>query len=428
MFEGFDTIATMLSDAYFPRMVRIRQNFDSSHLRDIPAEVRSQLEQVRIISTIRPGAHIAVTAGSRGIANIAEILREICRIIRARGASPFLVPAMGSHGGATAEGQRAILESYGITEDFCGAPIRSSMETIHIGSTEEGHPVFIDKLAAQSDGIVVVGRIKAHTDFRGPYESGLMKMMVIGLGKQYGAEMFHASGAAHMAHLIPLYGKAILRHAPILFGVAILENAYDQTYRIEAVPREEFETREPLLLAEAKAKMGTLLFPSCDVLIVDYIGKDISGDGMDPNVTGTFSTPYASGGIKARKRVVLDVTDASHGCCVGVGMADATTKRLFDKMDFAAGYANSLTCTIFAPSRLPLIFPNDKMAIAACLKYCGGNDRNNPQVIRIRDTMHIGEIWISEAMLPQAEANPQIEILSSPQEFLFDAQGNLSLQ
>ena len=425
MFDDFKQVSELVKDAYFPRMVKIRQRFDDNFIADIPAGVREELMKEKFLKTIKPGMNIAITAGSRGVANIAVIIREICTIVKEQGAHPFIVPAMGSHGGATAEGQRSILIGYGITEEFCGAPIRSCMDVKEIGKTEEGHPVFIDRLSAEADGIIVVGRIKAHTDFRGPYESGMMKMMVIGLGKQYGAETFHAAGAHLMAHLIPLYGKAILKNAPVLYGLALIENAYDKTYKMVGMLNEEFETMEPPLLLEAKSIMGKILFDTCDVLIVDYIGKDISGDGADPNVTGTFSTPYASGGIQAMKRVILDITEPSHGCCVGLGMADASTKKVFDKADFESGYVNSLTCTMFAPSRIPLIFKNDKEAIGACLKYCGGNDRDNPRVIRIRDTLHLGEIWISEAMIPEAKENPQIDILSEPEEFVFNEDGFL---
>lgn len=418
-------IHDLLKDYPVPRMVRIRQNFPRPVIKDIPAEVRGQIMEERIISTVKPGMCIAVTAGSRGVANIHLIIREICRILYERGAHPFIVPAMGSHGGATAGGQRAIIEGYGITEEFCNAPIVSSMEVKHIGYTDEGHPVYIDKNAAEADGIVVVNRVKAHTDFRGPYESGIMKMMTIGLGKQYGAENFHKGGARYMAHNIPLYGNAIRKNAPVLFALASVENAYDDTCILKAMLNEEIPEVEPQLLEKSKSLMGRILFDETDVLVVDQIGKNISGDGMDPNVTGTFSTPYATGGLQALKRVVLGLTEETHGSMMGLGMADATTQHCFEQCDLYATYANALTCTIFSCAKIPLIFQSDKDAIQACLKYCGDNDKDHPRMIRIKDTLHLEEIWISEAHIEEAKANPAIEILSDPEELMFDRDGNL---
>lgn len=416
-------IHDILKDYQIPQMIKIKQNFARPRIEDIPSEVRRQLEQAKIIHRIKPSMRIAITAGSRGVTNIKVILREICDVLKERGARPFIVPAMGSHGGATADGQRAIIEGYGITEEYCGVPILSSMEVKHIGYTKEGHPVYIDKNAAEADGIVVVGRVKAHTDFRGPYESGIMKMMTVGLGKQYGAENFHSSGPKYMAHKVPLYGNAIRENANVLFALGIVENAYDETCILQAMTSEEIPAVEPRLLETSKSLMGKLYFDATDVLIVDQIGKDISGDGMDPNVTGTFSTPYASGGLVARKRVVLDLTKDTHGSMMGLGMADATTQRCFDHCDLYASYANALTCTLFHCAKIPMIFQSDKDAIQACLKYCGDNDKNNPRVIRIKDTLHLNEIWISEAHLQEAMANPDIEILSDPQDLKFNDEG-----
>ncbi len=420
-----EILHNLLKDYPVPPLIKIRQSFPRPVITDIPEAVRGQLLQEHIAATVRPGMHIAVTAGSRGVANIRLIIREICRVCRERQALPFIVPAMGSHGGATAEGQRAIIEGYGITEEFCGAPICSSMETKYIGDTEEGHPVYIDKNAAEADGIIVVGRIKPHTDFRGPYESGIMKMMTIGLGKQYGAEQFHKAGPKHMAHNIPLYGNAIRSHANVLFALAVVENAYDETCIVQAMLNKEIPDREPPLLEKAKSLMGAILFENADVLIVDRIGKDISGTGMDPNVSGAFSTPYADGGLRAMKRVVLDLTDKTHGTMLGLGMADATTQRCFDRCDLYATYVNALTSTIFEGAKIPLIFQSDKEAIQACLKYCGDNDKSRPRVVRIQDTLHLEEIWISEAMLEEARANPSIEIIGEPRELPFDQGGNL---
>jgi hypothetical protein len=420
-----DIIHELVKDAFLPRMFQARQIFPRPVLLDLVQAVRIALHAPAIAASVHPGMRVAISAGSRGVANIAVIIKEVCAFITGCGAKPMIIPAMGSHGGATAEGQKKILYGLDITEAMCDAPIVSSMEVKVIGTTDDGHPVFIDRHAAEADGIIIVGRIKAHTDFRGPYESGLMKMMAIGLGKQHGAEAFHAMGPEHMARLVPLYGQAIIRNAPILFGLGILENAYDETCELVAIPAEDIVSIEPLLLEKAKRLMGRILVDETDVLIVDRIGKDISGDGMDPNVAGTFATPFASGGIRARKRVVLDLTKGSHGSIVGLGMADATTKRCVERADLVASYANSLTCTIFAPSKIPLIFQNDRQAIQACLKYCGGNDANNPKVVRIRDTLHLEKIWLSEAFFETARKHPGMEIIGEPAELRFDGAGNL---
>lgn len=415
----------MLADVKIPRMALVRQNFPRPRVENVPERVRELILDEKFASTIQPGMRIAITCGSRGIANIASIIREVCTCVKELGATPFIVPSMGSHGGATAEGQRQIIESYGVTEEFCGAQILSDVHVVKIGQTEDGRDVFIDQNAANADGIIVVGRIKPHTDFRGAYESGIMKMMVIGLGKQHGAEVFHADGPKHMAKNIPMFGKSIIKNANILFALGILENAYDETARIEAMLRTEIEQKEPPLLEEAKRLMPQSYIQDVDLLIVDQVGKDISGDGMDPNITGRFCNPYVSGGMHAKKMTVLDLSPDSHGQMVGIGYGDTTTMRCFEKCDLEASYPNALTSTTFTPFRIPLILPSDREAIGACLKYCGDNDPDRPRVIRIHDTLHMGEIWVSEALIPEVEAHPYLELLTQPEPMPFDEQGNL---
>lgn len=423
--EDYRLIADLLKDAYLPKMARVRQIFPRPQVTDVEGRVRELLARDDISALVKPGAQIAVTCGSRGIANIRFIIREVCRGLQQRGAKPFIVPSMGSHGGATAQGQRAIIESYGVTEEFCGAPIRSCMETKYIGKTEDGRDVYIDRNAAEADGIVVVGRIKPHTDFRGPYESGMMKMMVIGLGKQRGAENFHHEGPARMGYNIPMFGKAILKHAPVLFGLAILENAYDETAKIEVLRSDEFAEKEPPLLLEAKSLLAQSYIKDVDLLIIDQIGKDISGDGMDPNITGRFCNPYVSGGMNAAKMAILDLSEDTHGQMAGLGYGDVTTRRCLEKCDFYASFPNALTSTTFTPFRVPMVMNSDRDAISACLKYNGGNDIMNPRVIRIHDTMHMDEIWVSEALLGEVRANPNMQIIGEPEEMKFNEQDNL---
>ena len=423
--EENGVVRKLVSDAFIPKMALVRQKFPRPQVGDVSGRVRELIMNPKFASTIRPGQEIAITCGSRGIANIQFIIREICTCVRALGAKPFIVPSMGSHGGATAEGQRQIIESYGVTEEFCHAEIRSDMTVVKIGKTEDGRDVYIDRNAAKADGIILVGRIKPHTDFRGPYESGLMKMMVIGLGKQRGAEVFHQDGPKYMARNIPIFGKAIIDNAHILFGLAILENAYDETAKIEALLGSEIMEKEPPLLEEAKRLMPQSYIHDVDLLIVDQVGKDISGDGMDPNITGRFCNPFVNGGMCAKKVAVLDLSSESHGQMVGIGYGDTTTLRCFNKCDLEASYPNALTSTTFTPFRIPLIMPSDKEAIGACLKYCGDSDVTAPRVIRIHDTLHMEEIWVSEALLPEVKASPYMEQLGSAEEMCFDKNGNL---
>ncbi len=420
-------VADMVKDTHVPKMFRVRQTFPRPKIEadQIPDLIKSLLSEEKFASRVKPGMRIAITAGSRGIANVALTTKCIADFVKSRGASPFIVPAMGSHGGATAEGQRAILEGYGITEEYVGCPIRSSMEVNKIGVHEEGGDVYIDKNAAEADGIILGCRVKPHTAFRGPYESGMMKMMAIGLGKQYGAEVCHEAGFKNMAKNVPLFGKCILRNTPVLFAVPTIENAFDETCRIAAVAAEEIEAREPALLREAFGYMPRILVDSCDVLIVDQIGKNFSGDGMDPNITGTFCTPYATGGIDAQRVVVLDLSPETHGNGIGLGYASATTKRVFDQLDLAAMYPNAITCTVLGGVRIPIVMESDKEAIQVCIKSCNEIDKKNPRVVRIPNSLHLEHIMLSEAYLEEAEANPDLTIESQPEDLPFDEDGNL---
>ena len=415
----------LVQNVKLPRMVKCLQKFDRNYIQDIPKEINGQLDRQEFRSLIKPGMSIAIPCGSRGVNNIAVILKTIVDYCKARGAEPFIFPAMGSHGGATPEGQLEIVHALGVTEQTMGCPIKATMEVVPIGKTPEGHTVFIDRYASQADGIIVVGRIKAHTAFHGTFKSGLMKMMTIGLGKQHGAEVCHLTGFKHMARLVPMFGKVILQNAPVLFGVGIVENAYEDTAIIKCLKPEEFETAEPELLKKAKSIMGRLLIDKIDLLIVDQIGKDISGDGADPNVTGAFLTPYASGGLTAQRRVVLDLTESTHGNANGVGLFDATTKRLFQKADNSKAYPNAITSTEIKAVKMPMIMENDKDCISVGLKTCNERDDDGPKIIRIKNTLELSHIYISEVLIPFAQSHPNLELIGDPEPFAFDAQGNL---
>lgn len=420
-------VADLVKDVTVPRMFRVRQIFPRNKIEpeEIPGIIKKLLSEEKFSSQIKPGMKIAITAGSRGIANNALTTKCIADFIKSKGAQPFVVPAMGSHGGSTAAGQREILNGYGITEEYLQCPILSSMEVKKIGVNEEGKDVYIDKYAAESDGIVIGCRIKPHTAFRGPYESGIMKMMAIGLGKQYGAQVCHEAGFKHMAKNVPLFAKAIIRHAPVLFAVPTIENAYDETCKIVAVNADEIEEMEPVLLKEAASYMAKILVDSCDVLIVDEIGKNYSGDGMDPNITGTFCSPYATGGITAQRVAVLDLSKETHGNGIGLGFSSATTKRVFDKLDLASMYPNAITCTVLGGVRIPIIMESDKEAIQVCIKSCNEIDKTRPRVVRIPNSLHLEHIMLSEDYLEEIKGMETIEIESEPMDLPFDEDGML---
>lgn len=414
----------LLRDVPLPRMVRVRQRFDDSRLKDWERELIQQLQQPVVRGRISPGARIAVAVGSRGIAEIDGVTRVVVTELRKAGAAPFIVPAMGSHGGATAEGQRAVLAKLGIREETVGAPILSSMEVVRVGTLPNGLPVFADRSAVEADAIVVINRIKPHTAFRAKIESGLMKIISIGLGKQKGAEACHRLGFGQMAENILAMGRVLIARLPIVFGVALVENAYDKLCHVEVVLSEQIETREPTLLEMAKSRMPRLLFPDLDVLVIDRIGKNISGDGMDPNITGRYPTPYAQGGPRVNKMVVLDLTPETGGNANGVGTADFTTQRLVDRMDKISTYANGLTSTVVAPTKIPTTLPNDRLAVQAAVKTCNILDPYQVKLVRIRDTLHLGEIRISETLLPEAEQHPDVEVLAQLEPMQFDGEGN----
>jgi hypothetical protein len=409
-------------------MLKVKQLFDRSRLEPthIPEAVYAELSRSDVENSIRPGMKIAITCGSRGVAHVAMLTKAIADFVKSKGAVPFVVPAMGSHGGATAQGQRALIESYGVTEEFIDCPIVSSMETVVIGQSDEGHTVRIDRNAAEADGIIVAGRIKPHTDFHGPYESGIMKMMAIGLGKREGADICHQKGFGHMAHMVPLFGRCIIKNAPVILGFGILENAYGETYKVVGLRPEEIEEQEPLLLQEARSHLPVILFDETDVLVVDRIGKDISGDGMDPNITGASPcSPYISGGLKAQRTAILDLSPETHGAAFGIGAAHSITRRLFNSIDYEATYINAVTSRGIDFVRIPCILDTDQEAIQLALRTCVGIDQEHPRIIRIADSLHTETIWISEALQQEAEANKRLEILSTPEPWHFNKDGNL---
>ncbi|GLI10648.1 hypothetical protein YDYSG_66830 [Paenibacillus tyrfis] len=418
-------LRTLLQDIPIPQMVRIRQKFDGTRLERPTEDLERELAKPGTIDRIKPGQQVAVAVGSRGVANIAAFTRTTIDAIKRAGGHPFIVPCMGSHGGATAEGQKEVLHHLGVTEEAMGVEIRSTMEVVQIDQLPNGLPVYVDKYAYEADAIVVINRVKPHTAFRGKIESGIMKMISIGLGKQKGAEACHQLGFKYMAENVPAMARIMIEKLPILFGVALVENAYDETCIVEVLPAAQVEEREMVLLEIAKARLPKILFDQIDVLVIDYIGKNISGDGMDPNITGRYPTPYAHGGPDVSKMVVLDTTPETKGNANGVGTADFTTQRLVDKMDLAATYANGLTSTVCAPTKIATTLENDLYAIKAAVKTCNILDYTQCRLVRIRDTLHLGEIEISVNLLEEAKLHPDIVILTEPYDLPFNSEGNL---
>ncbi|KKI94159.1 hypothetical protein WQ54_01070 [Bacillus sp. SA1-12] len=418
-------IQDLLKDIPIPKMAKVRQHFDNTKIENLEQALIEKLQHDSIRQKVKPGMEIAIAVGSRGIDRLVEITAVTVQFLKDLGAVPFIVPSMGSHGGATAEGQREVLAHLGVTEESVKAEIRSSMEVNNLGELPNGLPVYIDKYASQADGIIVINRIKPHTAFRGPVESGIMKMISIGLGKQKGAEATHQLGFKYMAENVPAMAKMMMEKTPILFGVATLENAFDKVAIIEVLAAEEIEQKEPGLQALAKQLLPKLFFDHLDVLLIDEIGKNISGDGMDPNITGRYPTPYAKGGPEVNKMVVLDLTPQSEGNANGVGTADFTTQRLVDKMDREVTYANGLTSTVCAPTKIATTLANDRDAIKAAIKTCNILDFNQVKMVRIKNTLEIAEIEVSESLLDYVAQHPELEKISDLYELAFDENGNL---
>lgn len=414
-------------DVPLPRMVGVRQKFDSAHLGDIPGTITKEFAKPEVRARIKAGQVIAVGCGSRGIANIGLIARCVIRELQALGAKPFIFPAMGSHGGATAEGQREVLEGYGITEAAMGCPIKSAMDVVELGKLDDGMPVYMDKNAAEADAVVIIPRIKPHTNFRAPIESGLVKMLTIGMGKIIGATTLHTYGMDMFGELLPRTARLIMAKKNYLFGVAMVENAADETAIVEIVPAEQTFEREPVLLARAKELMPRLQFDEIDVLVVEKIGKNISGSGMDPNITGR-NCRGVEWNMKPhiKKIAVLGLTPETHGNACGIGGADVTTMKLYRELDVAKTYANIITSTYLDGGAIPIIMNTDQEAIQLAVKTVVRVKPQDTKVVRISTTLELMDIQVSEPMLPFIKANPSMfEVVGQPEAFRFDAKGNL---
>lgn len=420
-----DILHGLLDGVAIPDMALVRHTMRTpAPIGSIEAAVAEQLRRPDVRSLVQPGQRIAIGVGSRGIGRLPEIVAALVHELRALGADPFIIPAMGSHGGATAAGQREVLMHLGVTEAAVGAPVVSDMATVEVGRTNDDIPVRIDRQALQADGIVFVGRVKPHTAFRGDYESGLAKMIAIGLGKQSGAAACHAAGFGDMARRVPALAAIAMARSPIRFGLAVIENAHDKPFKLVAVPAERIFAEEPALLDEARAAMPRIPFDQLDVLVIDAIGKNISGDGADPNITGRYPTPFATGGPETNKQVILDLTAETDGNANGLGAGDFTTVRAAQKMIFGQTYPNGLTSTVVGTVKLPMTLPSDRLALAAALLTCNAVGRA-PRLARIANTLRLDEFTVSASLLDDVRTNPDLTVVSGPEQPPFDAAGNL---
>ena len=409
-----------------PKMAAVLQRFDDAHISDVEKAVREQLTRPEITARVNSGMRIAIGAGSRGIANIGITVRTTVQALRELGAEPFVFPAMGSHGGATPEGQQAVLAGYGITEEDVGAPIRATMDTILIGEMKDGTPVHMDRYAHEADGVVLINRIKPHTSFRGPIESGVVKMIVIGMGKIQGATHMHAHGMDLFPELLPRVAAFLMERTSILFGIGVVENAYDRTAIVEALLPDALVEREVELQTKAKSLMGRLYFSDIDILLIDQMGKEISGAGFDPNITGRnhrgvtgFDDP------KVQKIVVLDLTKMTNGNATGLGLADVITRKLYDAIDYPSTYGNVITSAYLDGALIPIAMPTDQQAVQLAIKTLVRVKQGQARIVRIRDTLSIDKISVSEPMLTEVKQHPDMSIIGEPAPFDFAPDGTL---
>ncbi len=407
----YEELEEVLRGVELPRVALVEQRIETPPaLADIREGVREALGSVEL-----PTGTVAIGVGSRGVARIDEVVAALVEVLKEAGARPFVVPAMGSHGASSAEGQERVLAHLGVSEERVGCPVRATMETVKIGETPAGVEVFMDRNAHdEADSVIVVNRVKPHTAFRGTVESGPTKMLAIGLGKQRGAHSIHSAGWENIHRTIPEAARVAVETGKVAFGLATVENAHEEPCKIAAIPAADLEAGEAPLLEEAKANLARLPFDEMDVLVIDEIGKNISGDGADPNVTGRYATTAASGGPRVQRMVYLGLTEETGGNANGLGMADVVTERLVAAMDRPSTYMNALTSTTPAPVKIPMTMPTAELAIAAALTMCAGVDLAEARLVRIQNTLRLGRMWISEAMLEEAEDDERLRVLEEP--------------
>src|ERR671917_1242193 len=419
----YEEIEELLGNVEPPAGALVEQGVDAPPaLGDVRAAVGEALRSVEM-----PERSVAIGVGSRGVGGISEVVAALVALLKEAGAEPFVVPAMGSHGASTAEGQARVLAHLGVSEDRIGCPVRATMESVKLGETPAGVAVFMDQNAYEADSVVVVNRVKPHTAFRGTVESGPTKMLAIGLGKQKGAHAIHFAGWGEIHRTIPQAARVMVETGRFAFGLAVVENADEEPCRVAAIPAGRFEEAEAPLLEEAKRNLLRLPFGELDVLVVDEIGKNISGDGADPNVTGRFATPYGGGDVPHVERMVfLGLTHQTGGNATGLGAADVVTERLAGNVDPSSTYMNALTSTTPAAAKTPMVMPDDRMAIAAAITMCAGIDPKRVRLARIKNTLDLRRLWVSEALLDEVEKDEDLRVVEGPRPLRFDGDGALA--
>jgi hypothetical protein len=413
----------------FPHMMRVRQTFDDTALDDISGEITRQLANLNLESSVNQGQTVAVACSSRGLANYSTIVKAVVAFLKQLKLDPFLIPAMGSHGAATAAGQKRVLEHLGIVEEKVAAPIRSSLEVVQIGETENQIPVYLDKLASEADHIVLINRIKKHTEFEHEFESGLLKMMAIGLGKQEGAATYHEAMLIYGYPAVILSAaRKVMQHANLLFGVGTVENGYGQTARIGVGLKDNIEEMEKALFKSAKAYAPALPFDEADIILIDEMGKEISGTGFDTKVVGRIGLPLVTPDPerpRIKRIVVSDLTEGSQGNAVGVGIADLITQRLFDKIDMDALNMNTITGVCPEMGKIPLTVKNDIEAIEIAIKCVGLIPKEKLKIMRIKNTALLNEVELSQAYEAEVAGRDDLEVVIPRKEMDFDPAGYL---
>jgi hypothetical protein len=415
----------------YPQFFRLRQTFARPRVEDIPATVHAELGRLNLAERIKPGQSVAITAGSRGIANIRVILRAIVDHLKSLQAKPFLVPAMGSHGGGTVAGQLEVLSSYGVTEEYCGCPIRASMETVIVCQTAEGFPVHFDRHAYEADHVVVCGRVKPHTEFTGDIQSGLMKMMLIGLGKHEGAKVYHRAFADHsFPQIVRSVAGRVLSQCKIAAGVGIVENGYEETARIAAAPPERLEECEKELLKLATELLPRLPFERVDLLVIEEIGKNISGTGLDTNVVGRKWNDHKAQEHewpKVRRIAVRSLTEETHGNAAGIGLIEFCRSQVLRETDRHKTWVNALTAGHISSVMVPLHYETDREMIDAALPTIGLTPPEQAKMLWIKNTLELTEMECSAAYLDVAKTKPNCDVISALRALPMDHAGNWPL-
>lgn len=420
-------INEILDNIKLPQIMKVSQTFDNTKLDDVEGDLNQKLIYKNIKDKIKPGMKIAITGGSRGISFYKELMKTIVSFVKKCGATPFIIPSMGSHGGGTSEGQENMLKKLGITKESVGCEIISSMDVVEVGRTSKDLPVYIDKNAANADGIILLNRVKLHTSFRGKYESGLIKMMAIGLAKRKGADMTHFLRYENMAENLVEVGKIALNNLNIICGVASIENGYNEVADLFVLHKDEILQEEPKILEKSKRLMPRIYLDDIDVLIVNEIGKNISGTGVDTNIVGRFHTNAASGGPNTVKLGFLDISEKSGGNGNGMGLADFVSKKFFRKIDFESTYINAITSTEPNSVKLPLVLDNDKYVFQGCVKLCGVKNIQDIKLVIINNTKELDEIYMSKSAFENTVDKSKVKKESELFDIPFDEEGNLDL-